>query len=866
MSTSHLNVNAEAFLSHMRDVQRCEASLRDLNLMWRVIEANAKMNCPEEARTILPMMAATRDGFQRLEKELVRSLVQEKVANVLNEVGTQARHVIDLVVRNLYERTADVGFLATDRVLCDHVAGLQVDRARVETRLRAYRAKYTVYDEILLLDAQGTVLAQIDGEASPVHASCDPLIAQALASDRHVEAFRATDLRPGDDQALVYAHRMLHPVTRQPVGVLCLVFGFASEMQGIFASRACAQGRSLLLLLDGDDRVIASADESWIARGTPVPVNRSPQPSLQCVAGREYLVQTCTATPYQGYPGPAGWQGQVMIPVDVAFRGTQAEALRTLAPEVAEGLLSHARSFCPPLYQILTSADTIRRVVWNGQVMSAGRGRDLLRLKNVLEQISDTGARTDELFAEAIRELYDTVLASKLSSARSRTRLLVDLLDRNLYERSNDCRWWARTPELRQALQEHAPTPEALRQVTAILQAINALYTVYARLVVYDAQGLIVAASHPQLADGRSVLGLRIEADDLQAVLALKDAQAYHAGPFRPSPLYDGRATGLYHAAIRAMDDERRIVGGIGIVFNAEVELEAMLRGVGADGAGGEPTQALYVDRAGRVIASTDPRTPVGSTLALADSVARLPNGGSACDVIEHEGRYALVSASVNAGYREFKTSDGHRDDVIALSFQSLGEVRHSGRDAAQRRHHVLQPAHASRVLGGEEFATFYVGTQLSALPAACVREALPLREVAPVSAGALPGRVGMLARRQEGQVQRYVWVFDLQQLLLGQAPAAHDDDAQVIVVEHGGRQFGLLVQALHGVPEFDRASIVAAPPTPGPALVQRLIKAQAGALLIQVLDPAALWHALGGGSTAPTAQPAPEARVALPA
>ena len=72
--------------------------------MWRMIEASAKMNCPVEAKAILPTMAATRAGFNRLEQELVSSLVREKVANVLEEIGTKAQYVIDIVVRNLYER------------------------------------------------------------------------------------------------------------------------------------------------------------------------------------------------------------------------------------------------------------------------------------------------------------------------------------------------------------------------------------------------------------------------------------------------------------------------------------------------------------------------------------------------------------------------------------------------------------------------------------------------------------------------------------------------------------------------------------------------------------------------------------------
>jgi len=82
------------------------------------------MNCPSEEHTILPTMAATGAGFSRLEQELVTSLVREKVGNVLDEIGAKAQYVKDIVVCNLYERTADVSFLATDRVLCAFAAGL----------------------------------------------------------------------------------------------------------------------------------------------------------------------------------------------------------------------------------------------------------------------------------------------------------------------------------------------------------------------------------------------------------------------------------------------------------------------------------------------------------------------------------------------------------------------------------------------------------------------------------------------------------------------------------------------------------------------------------------------------------------------
>jgi len=74
-------MNIDDFLPYMRDVVRCESSLRELNLTWRMIEATAKMTLDrdDDSRSLLPMMAATRERFQKLETDLVERLVHQKV-------------------------------------------------------------------------------------------------------------------------------------------------------------------------------------------------------------------------------------------------------------------------------------------------------------------------------------------------------------------------------------------------------------------------------------------------------------------------------------------------------------------------------------------------------------------------------------------------------------------------------------------------------------------------------------------------------------------------------------------------------------------------------------------------------------------
>ena len=825
---SNALAHTDTLMPFMRNVARCEGALRELNLMWRLIEASAKMNCPQEAHSILPMVAATREGFQRLEGDLVTSLVQESMGKVMAEIGTHARHVIDIVVRNLYERTADVGFLATDQELCRFVAG--TDNARpVLARLREYRSKYTVYDDILLLDLQGNVLAQTD-ENSPVEGSRDPLLAQTLQSQGYVETFRATDLRPGKPHALIYSHRMLHPRTGEPVGVLCLSFAFQEEMQGIFHSRQNEDQRNIALLLDADNRVIASADPLWVAVGARVPVNQHGASPLLLHGGRTYLTQTVVAQGYQDYPGPPGWRGQVMVPIELAFLAQANRAIDQLEPAIAQGLLAHAHRFCPPLYDIVRAADTIRRVVWNGQVMSAGPSGGAQKLKAVLEQIGETGARTNEVFDQSIRDLYDTVLSSSMRDSEFLTQLLVDLLDRNLYERANDCRWWAQASVLRTLLADGAQSAAAACQM---LEHINGLYTVYTRLVVYDRQGRIVAASRPTCQDGSSVLGTWVEPATLAAVLALPSTQSYHVTPWGPSPLDDGKSTCVYHAAIRAPDNDGSVLGGIGVVFNASGEFAAMLHGAVA----GKPnTVAVFVDRHGEILASTDPARPVGQHLELPPDMQALPAGASLARAMVHDAHYCIVGCSASNGYREFKVSDGYRHDVLALSFESFGAVQSSAMDAAHRQRTVLvsdPPATDS-----QEMATFFVDTGLFALDTQGVLEALPASAIATVSAGRLPYCVGALARKAQGNITGYVWVFDLGHLLRG-TPSQITPHSQVIVLEHDGRRIGLLVNELHGVTTFASHRIMQAPALGhySGQLVHRLIKANQGQVLVQCLD-----------------------------
>jgi chemotaxis signal transduction protein len=189
----------------------------------------------------------------------------------------------------------------------------------------------------------------------------------------------------------------------------------------------------------------------------------------------------------------------------------------------------------------------------------------------------------------------------------------------------------------------------------------------------------------------------------------------------------------------------------------------------------------------------------------------------------------------VSNGYREFKVTDGYKEDVIAVVYDAFGEVRNhfsSGNDSAS----IIQSD--STQSSDPEFATFFVDETLFALEAEIVLEALSASEISSVSIGSRSERVGVIAVQHEGKGKNYVWVYDLSYLLSG-VPSVVDSNSQVIVIMCGQHKIGLLVGALHSVAQFNQTQISMTPLANDKRgnLIKWIIKANEGNLFIQCVD-----------------------------
>ncbi len=162
--------------------------------------------------------------------------------------------------------------------------------------------------------------------------------------------------------------------------------------------------------------------------------------------------------------------------------------------------------------------------------------------KTLLKEISATGVRTKDIFDASIENLHQTVITSLLHSNQSQAALAIDIMDRNLYERANDCRWWAVNPIFAKLLAQDRCTEDDAKTIGAILRLLVQYLalrhaperpavittTTAAALNLLRTAGLLSRPDFDSLAGAHSFYG-----DVMQATVRARDWLALCPGLFK---------------------------------------------------------------------------------------------------------------------------------------------------------------------------------------------------------------------------------------------------------------------------------------------------------------------------------------------
>jgi hypothetical protein len=179
------------------------------------------------------------------------------------------------------------------------------------------------------------------------------------------------------------------------------------------------------------------------------------------------------------------------------------------------------------------------------------------------KEFSTTVLDKIKLQTEQLAKEFDESDYNRLSEM---SQTLVQLIVRNLYERTADVRWWATDEAFFKCL-EHLDA-KSCEHATIRLSIINKFYTVYMNLVIPYSNCIVVAVSQPD----KYNISYDTDLSNLgwfQKAMNTESGDDYIVEDIYDDPLHKGLPVAIYATAVRENGElDGKVLGVLGVYFN----------------------------------------------------------------------------------------------------------------------------------------------------------------------------------------------------------------------------------------------------------------------------------------------------------
>jgi len=281
----------------------------------------------------------------------------------------------------------------------------------------------------------------------------------------------------------------------------------------------------------------------------------------------------------------------------------------------------------------------------------AGRGFAVVanEVKNVSNNINVITQALEKELAGAIQDLMhlgETIVQELRGSRLTDLALnMIEIIDRNLYERSCDVRWWATDSAMVDCLSKAtaAAADHACKRLGVILDS----YTVYLDLWVAGADGRVVANGRPDRYPG--AIGIDVGQEPwFKDAMAARDGNEFSVADVAVNPHLGNALVATYATAIREGGEVTgRPLGVLGIFFDWSPQAQAVVKGVRLSDEERAITRCLLVDQNHRILAASDDAGILAEMLEIDTS------SGDSGDHLDSRGD--TVGYALTPGYETYR-------------------------------------------------------------------------------------------------------------------------------------------------------------------------------------------------------------------
>jgi hypothetical protein len=233
------------------------------------------------------------------------------------------------------------------------------------------------------------------------------------------------------------------------------------------------------------------------------------------------------------------------------------------------------------------------------------------RVEDISEKLrAELATQIDDL-SQATASMADAAVGSRLVDLALNA---IEIIDRNLYERTCDVRWWATDSAIVDAAAD--ATDGHCSYASKRLGVILGAYTVYLDLWLCDMDGRIIANGRPERYD---VKGLDVSREPWFArAAALASGDDYTAGDISLCKPLDNAQVATYAASVRAGGESKgRPLGVLAVHFDWAPQARTIVKGARIDADEWAKTTVMIVDAKQRIIASSDDQHGLSDSIVL---------------------------------------------------------------------------------------------------------------------------------------------------------------------------------------------------------------------------------------------------------